>query len=537
MSTVQTPLPDQPSKLKSIINELILQKEDLAHVIKVEQSHNNILKEQIKLLKDRLFGKKSEVLSKLEIEQGDLFNEAEAEASEAEQPVLGEIKVPAYTRKKPGRKPLPDDLPREEIIHDLTEEEKHCCHCHKALPAMGADTSEELTIIPEQVKVIRHIRKKYGACDCDGTYQEENHGVKVAAMPARMIPGSIVSPSLLAYTITAKYQDGLPFYRQSKQFERRGIDLPRATLCNWALKAVEKCLPILDLLNDEIKSSPLLQTDETKVQVLKEPGRLATTQSYMWVRRGIVQKHPIVIYHYSPDRSKETAKALLAGYQGYLQTDDYAGYDEVGKQDGIIHVGCFAHARRKFIEAQKVNDRKPGLYDEALRYIRELYKIEKLFREKLTNHEWTSEEFVRKRKERAGPILSAYHRWLKKQKKVVLPSCKLGQAIAYNLNNWEKLKRYLDAACLTPDNNLVENAIRPFVIGRRNWLFSNTPRGADASACLYSIVETAKANGLEPFHYLNYLFTHLPAAKCSNDIKVLLPTQVTPEMIKALAVS
>ncbi len=532
MTTIQTPLPDQPSKLKSIINELILQKEDLAHVIKVEQSHNNVLKEEIKLLKDRLFGKKSEVLRKLEIEQGDLFNEAESEASEAEQPVLGEIKVPAYSRKKPGRKPLPDDLPREEIIHDLTEEEKHCCHCHKALPAMGADTSEELTIIPEQVKVIRHIRKKYGACDCDGTFQEENHGVKIAAMPARMIPGSIVSPSLLAYTITAKYQDGLPFYRQSKQFERRGIDLPRATLCNWALKAAEKCAPMIELLNEKIKASPLLQIDETKVQVLHEFDRAASTQSYMWVRRGHAKGKFIVLYHYSTTRSKETAQALLKDYRGYLQSDDYGGYDEVGRQEGVIHVGCMAHARRKFIEAKKVSSNQPGLADEALRYIRELYQIEKELRIKLKEKKFSTDEFVRKRKDRAGPIMSVYHRWLKKQKKDVPPQCKLGQAINYSLNNWIKLERYLEADYLTPDNNLVENAIRPFVIGRKNWLFSNTPRGAHASACLYSIVETAKANGLEPYHYLNYLFTHLPAAKDREEVIALLPTKATLQDIK-----
>lgn len=532
MSTVQTPLPNQPSELKSIINKLTLREKELSHTIKVEKSHNHLLQEEIKLLKDRLFGKKSEVLSKLEIEQGDLFNEAETEASETEQPTLGEIKVPAYTRKKTGRKPLPDDLPREEIIHDLTEEEKQCGHCHKALPAMGEDTSEELTIIPEQVKVIRHIRKKYGACNCEGTFQEENHGVKVAAMPPRMIPGSIVSPSLLAYVITAKFQDGLPFYRQSKQFERRGIDLSRATLCNWTLKAAETCQSVIEHLNKAIKASPLLQIDETRVQVLHEPGRAASTQSYMWVRRGQVEGKIIVLYHYSPTRSKETAQVLLKDYRGHLQSDDYGGYDEVGRQAGITHVGCMAHARRKFVEAKKVNDNKPGLVDEALCYIRELYQIEKELRGKLKENKFSTDEFVRKRKNRAGPIMSVYHRWLNKQKKVVPPQCKLGQAINYSLNNWIKLERYLEADYLTPDNNLVENAIRPFVIGRKNWLFSNTPRGADASACLYSIVETAKANGLEPFHYLDYLFTHLPAAKDAVAIEALLPTKVTLQDLK-----
>ncbi len=531
MPLLYSPLPNQPAKLKSIINELILHKEELSHTIKVERSHIHLLKEENKLLKARLFGKKSEVITESLTEQKELFNEVEVEANAGEQVAIGEISVPAHIRKKRGRKALPDNLPREEIIHDLTEEEKHCSHCSKVLPAMGEDRSEELTIIPEQVKVIRHIRKKYGACDCDGTYSDEEFGVKTAVMPPRMIPQSIVSPSLLAYIITAKFQDSLPFYRQSKQFERRGIELSRATLCNWALKAAEKCGPLIEVLEKEISTSPLMQIDETRLQVLNEPDRPAERQSYMWVRRGESQGKVVVLYNYSTTRSKEIPKAMLEDYQGYLQSDDYGGYDEVGRQRGIIHVGCFAHARRKFVDAKKVSGDQPGLADEALRYIRELYQIERACRLKVSSKEWTLDEFVCKRKERAGPVMLVFHRWLKKQKKAIPPQRSLGKAIEYSLNNWTKLERYLESGYLTPDNNRVENAIRPFVIGRKNWLFSNTPRGANASACLFSIIETAKANDLEPYHYLNYLFTHLPAATDDNDIEALLPTNVNPKDI------
>jgi transposase len=540
MPILEAPLPNQPDKLKSIIHRINdayqqldkdyhdskSREEDLAHAVKVGESHNHLLKEEIKLLKARLFGGKSEAVTESPAEQKELFNEAEVEASDVEQVALGEIKVPAHVRKKGGRKPIPDNLPREEVIHDLPDNEKHCNCCGKALPSIGRESSEELTIIPQQVKVIRHIRLKYGACQCEDSLLEEKPEVKIAPAPARMIPQSIVSPSLLAYTITSKFQDALPFYRQSKMFERHGIDISRATLCNWTLKAAEKCRPLIERLQEQIKSSPFIQMDETPVQVLHEPGRKAESKSYMWVQRGSPGGKTVILYHYAQSRSKEIPKQLLSNYKGYLQTDDYAGYDEAGRERDRIHVGCMAHARRKFVEAQKVSDHKPGLYDEALRYIREVYNIERELREKLDNQELSAEAFVSKRKIRVKPLLSSYHRWLKKHQKQVPPQMSLGKAISYSLKNWNKLERYLDQAYLTPDNNLVENVIRPFVVGRKNWLFANTPNGAHASAALYSIIETAKANGLEPYRYLDHLFTHLPAAQDRADIEALLPTKV-----------
>jgi transposase len=533
MLSIQTPLPENPVELKSILVDLNQQWQgaysELEQRLQVELSHNRLLKEQIQFYKQRLFGKKSEVVASETSNQTQLFNEAEAEAKEEEPEPAALITVPEHQRKKRGRKPLPEDLPREEVMHDLPAKEKQCACCGKDLPRIGQESTEELAIIPEQVKVIRHVRLKYGPCGCDRSQEAEMPEVKIASAPARLIPHSIVSPSLLAYSITGKFNDGLPFYRQSAQFARYGVELSRATLCNWALLAAKKCEPLIERLRREIKQSPFIQMDETPLQVLEEPGRSAESKSYMWVSKGMADGKPIILYEYDPSRAQAVPKRILDGYQGYLQTDDYGGYDGIAKNPGIVHVLCWAHARRKFVETEKVSP--GGLAKEALSYIRNLYDIEKTLRAELKDGKIQADDFVRKRKERVKPLLAGYLRWLEKKAPETPPESLIGKAIRYSLRNWEKLIRYLDAWYITPDNNGVENAIRPFVLGRKNWLFANTPRGACASASLYSLVETAKANGLEPYHYLNYLFTHLPMACTPDALGQLLPTCVKPEYL------
>lgn len=527
MPCIQTPQSENPVELKSIIGQWQGAYTDLEHKLQVEVSHNRLLKEQIQLYKQKLFGRKSEVFSSETVDQAQLFNEAEAAAEEEKVEAAELITVPEHQRKKRGRKPLPDDLPREEIIHDLPEKEKQCACCGKALPEIGKEATEELAIIPEQVKVIRHIRLKYGPCGCEASFEAEVPEVKIAPAPARLIPHSIVSPSLLAYSITGKFNDGLPYYRQSEQFARYGVELSRATLCNWALLAAAKCEPLIELLRTDIQRSPLIQMDETTIQVLDEPGRKAENKSYMWVSRGQVDGKPMILYEYDQSRSQAVPKRILAGYAGYLQTDDYSGYDGIAQSPGITHVLCWAHARRKFAESEKVSP--GGLAKEGLAYIKDLYEIEKTFRAELDTGKISADEFVRKRKARAKPLLDGYYRWLEKKSPETPPESLIGKALRYSLKNWGKLLRYLEAWYITPDNNGVENAIRPFVVGRKNWLFANTPRGACASANLYSLVETAKANGLEPYHYLKYLFTHLPSVTTPDDLRRLLPTQTKAE--------
>ena len=296
-------------------------------------------------------------------------------------------------------------------------------------------------------------------------------------------------------------------------------------MANWAAQAARQCEPLLELLRTEILSGPLVNIDETTVQVLKEPGRTNTTQSYMWVFRGGPPDQPALVYQYHPTRNGQVPRDYLKGYRGFVQTDGYSGYDALGLEPGIVHVGCWAHARRKFVEvvqARQKNGRhksKTGSGDVALNYIGKLYAIESI----ASKNEYSPEQTYGLRQDKASPVLDEFRSWLEKRSVQTPPRGLLGQAISYTLNQWDRLIRYLDDGRLRPDNNLVENAIRPFVIGRKNWLFSGHPRGANASAALYSLIETANANRFEPYLYLRFLFSHLPLATSTDDYKALLP--------------
>ncbi|MCP4102486.1 MAG: IS66 family transposase [Lentisphaerae bacterium] len=517
-------LPDDPELLKKMLTDLAVKYESL-------DEKYIYLDEKYKTLQRMLFGKKSEKLTEEDENQMRFFNEAEEGAAAPDDPgenSPGETaskttEVKSYTRTKGGRKPLPEHLHREEIIHDLTDDESACPCCGDDRPVIGEESTEELDIIPPKILVNKHIRKKYGPCSCNDFLEEEIPEIKTAAMPPRLIPQSIVSSGLAAYIVTAKFCDGLPFYRQSKIFTRLDIDISRATLCNWAMAVAEKCSPLVDLMTEEIRSGPLIRMDETTLQVLKEPGRPAESKSYMWVAMGYTaEEKPLILYRYHPTRSGNVPKEFLEGYEGWLQTDGYGGYNRAVEGRNINHVGCFAHARRYFEKAWKLNKKSKVGY-KGLDYIKKIYAVEN----ELRGENLKPEIFTEKRKKAVIPILDAFYNWLETQKDSVVPKSKAGEAIRYTLSEWNKLIRYLDHHLLTPDNNLIENVIRPFVIGRKNWLFSNTPRGAEASATLYSLIETAKANGLEPYKYLRYLFDHLPAANTKAELRTLLPGRLS----------
>jgi transposase len=384
------------------------------------------------------------------------------------------------------------------------------------LVRIGEEVSEKLEIIPQKLKVIRHIRPKYACKNCDGAEGEE--AVKIAPPPEQIIPKSIATPGLLAYVMISKFCDAIPFYRQEKMFSRIGIDLSRTDFCNWAAQAAVQCDPLVELFIEEIRAGPVIQMDETRVQVMKELNRADTTASYMWVIRGGPPESPVILYRYHPTRSSKIPIQYLSDYQGYLQTDGYKGYEDAGSFAGITHVGCWAHTRRKFDEASKPS-KKPGSAEEALGRIGKIYQIERELRAEGLD----LEQFVRKRKERVLPILKEFKSWLDRKTLQVPPSTLLGKAVNYALKEWEKLLKYLESGYLTPDTNPVENAIRPFVIGRKNWLFSGSPRGAHSSATLYSLIETAKVNGLEPYRYLKHIFTNLPTARSPDDYRKLVP--------------
>lgn len=480
-----------------------------------------ILNEQIKSLQDRLFGRKTEKRP-CDDDQLSLFDIPEPPAPKPEQETI----VASHTRKKRGRKPLPESLPRVEVTHDLSDEEKKCqCGCQKA--CIGKEVSEQLDIIPAKVRVLRHVRLKYACTNCEGV-EDDGPTVSIARMPDQIIPKGMATPGTLAHILTAKFADALPFYRQEKQLKRLGVELSRSTMCAWAMKVADACDIILDRMKTDILQSQVVNIDETPVQVLKEPGR---TKSYMWVFKGRCRGKPVLLYHYNRSRSGDVPAVLLKNYKGVVQTDGYSGYNFFDRNADILHVGCWVHARRKFTEVLKAAGRKTkkpgGNAGTALKYISKLYKIEKAARV----NELSPQEIYEKRQTEALPILAAFKKWLDAMVEKTPPKGLLGKAVNYTLNEWQHLINYTKDGRVGPDNNAVENAIRPFVIGRKNWLFSCTPEGAGASAALYSLIETAKANGLEPYWYLRHLFEHLPEAMSEDDFRALLPHQIEKDQI------
>ena len=532
-------LPDDVSALKEIIHsqvasytELKSDHSTLERNFTALRGKYDFLEEQLRLLKSAIYARKSEKYSGEGDLQTYLFNEAEETLQTfPESEKTEEITVAAHKRVKGGRRPLPEALPRVEVIHDLGEEEK-ACRCGARLSRIGEEVSEKLDIIPARMQVIRNIRYKYACKSCEGV-ESDGGAVKIASLTPQLIPQGIATPGLLSYILTAKYADALPLYRQEKIFERLGVELGRATMANWVIQADQRCEPLMDLLWQEIRSGPLINMDETPVQVLNEPGRANTSKSYMWIFRGGGVGRPALIFRYDPSRSGQIPQKCLGDYQGYIQTDGYAGYDLLGERSGIVHMGCWAHVRRKFLDvirARPKGSKKNGNADEALTYIRHLYAIEKEADEK--NH--TEKERYQLRQEKSVPLLRQFGEWLEGVAPKTPPQGLLGKAVAYTLKQWERLCRYTEDGRLRPDNNLAENAVRPFVVGRKNWLFSAHPRGAEASATIYSLIETAKANGFEPYRYLRYLLERLPMAEKEADYKALLPQHVDRDSINSM---
>lgn len=490
------------------------------------------LEGKITLLQKQIFASKTEKRPAPENDgQMMLFNEAETESAETKSEENKEetIDVPAHTRVKPKRKPLPESIERVEVVHDIDESEK-VCGCGACLEKIGEETSEKLDIIPAKIRVIKHIRPKYACRKCEGTESTDGETVKIAPVPAQIIPKGIPSEGLLAWIVVSKFCDSLPLYRQSKIFTRIGVDIPVSTLASWMVQVAEKCRPIIELLRKDILSGPCINIDETTLQVLKEQGRSDQTKSYMWVFRGGSPEAPSFIYQYAPTRSGSVARDFVNGYTGYCQTDGYAGYDCLENDLGIRLLGCFSHARRYFI---KVIDARPkkdkgrtGSPEQALAYIQKLYRIER----EAADKNLSVEEIYKLRQEKSKPVLDEFKEWMDKRTSHTPPSSLLGQAFRYTLSNWDRLVRYLEDGNLRPDNNSAENAIRPFVVGRKNWLFSGHPNGAQASSVLYSLVESAKAAKLEPYAYLKLIFERIPLARSENDFYKLLPKNVAQEI-------
>lgn len=522
-------LPDNQSISKQHALLLLRQQEKVYQAQQIKyQTQIDYLEEQLRLLKNELFGRKSEKPIREDREQIPLFDSPREEACETRN-TEEQVVIPAHSRKKRGRRPLPADLPRVDVIHDLSEAEKMCA-CGHLRSRIGQEVCEKLDYVPAKIQVLRHIRYKYACKQCEGV-ESDGPTVKIAPPPVQLIPKSNATEGLLAHIFTSKFADGLPLYRQQKIFARLGLDLPRSTMANWAIEASLRCKPLIDLLQKEIRSGPLINVDETTLQVLKEPGRRNTSKSYMWLYRGGVPDRPALVYQYAPTRSGQVAEEFIGDYTGFVQSDAFVGYDRLQNKPLIRLMGCWAHARRKFVAVIKIkkkirsNRQNPkGLADEALEFIEKLYRLEKQARELKLEPDQIKEL----RQSQAQPTLKQFKLWLEDKSPLVPPKSLLGEAIAYTLDNWQRLIVYIEDGRLKPDNNAAENALRPFVVGRKNWLFAGNPRGAEGSAVFFSLIETAKANRLEPFAYLKYLFQQLPVTN-EIDYASLLPGNIDRE--------
>ena len=503
---LQATVTAQQQELEQLRKELLEAREKYAR-----------LQEQLRLLIRQRFGVSSE---KTPPEQLGLFDEAECEADEQADMSAPVTTVQGHQRQRRGRQRLPNHLPRVEIVYELDESERQCAEDGQPLQVIGREISEQLDIIPAKIQVIRHVRLKYACRVCE-------QGVKTAPRPPLPIPKSLASAGLLAFVAVSKYVDALPLYRQQPIFERLGIKMSRATLAYWMIRAGQLIQPLIDRLRARLLAGDIVQMDETTVQVLNEPGRAPTSRSSMWVQRGGPPDQPILLFDYDPSRSGAIPIRLLEGFRGYLQTDGYDGYSAVVRANGLTGVGCMAHARRKFHDALKAQPKADpeSLAGQGLAHIRALYRIEKPIKQALPERRYQV------RKTQSLPRLDQLRRWLDQALPQAPPGSLTGKALHYLDQQWSRLIRYCDDGRLDIDNNACERAVRPFTTGRKNWLFSDSVNGAHASANLYSLVETAKACGLEPYEYLRYVFTELPKAQTDDAIEALLPHNLTPEII------
>jgi len=478
--------------------------EKLEKTIEDQKHQIQNLNEIIRLLQKGKYYPSSE---KTKVDDGSeqicMFNEAEY-CAQPDAPKDETETVKEHTRKKNKTKRIAyiKDLPVKEILYDLKEEERQCPECGTALKTVCKETvREEVEYTPAKLTIIRYVRE---VAECPQCKHTDSPVFIKANTPTPLLNHSLASSSIVSQVMTQKYVNSLPLYRQEKIWDSLGLTLSRATMGNWVVRCAEEYLePIFQRLREVLLSQDICHCDETPVQVLKEEGRKPTSKSYMWVfRNSEYRKEQIILYDYHPSRCGKNAAGFLDGFNGYIITDGYSAYNKVAH---VIRCGCMAHLHRKFQEAippQKAEGRKTTAAETGLAYCNQLFSIEKKLKE------LTPEERYIKRLELEKPVLEAFWSWLNTIKP--LKGSRLYKAVKYARNQKEVLENYLLDGRLPCHNNLCENALRNFCLGRRNWLFSDTPKGAKASATVYSLVETAKANGLDVYKYLKLLLASMP---------------------------
>jgi transposase len=499
MALTRADLPDDPECLKSLV---------LTQALELQT-----LRFQIAVLKRQKYGRSSEQADRELLQMQLRLEDLEATLAARPAHTLPPSKAPAV---KPVRRPLPDHLPREQIVH---ESACACPDCGGALRPAGEDVAEMLEWVPERYKVIRHVRPKFACTKCEKLVQ--------APAPSRPIARGLAGPGLLAHVLVSKYADHLPLYRQSQIFARDGIDLDRSTLADWVGGASELLSPLIEALGRYVLSAQKLHADDTPVPVLC-PGRGTTKQGRLWTyvrddRPAGSKEPPAVLMRYSPDRKSERPNAHLTTFAGVLQADGYAGfkglYDRA--KDPLIEAACWAHARRKFFDLHAANGSPVAA--EALQRIGELYAIEEEIRGKPPDYRGAV------RQARAGPLLADLHDWLHAQLSKVSKKSEFAGAIRYALSRWSALTRYRDDGRIEIDNNAAERSLRTVALGRKNWLFAGSDDGGDRAAGIYSLLSTAQLNGLNIEAYLRHLFERLPDHPI-NRIAELLPWAIVDQL-------
>lgn len=505
--------------------EIIAEKDSLISAKESTISQNkktiSYLVEQLKLGRHQRFGKSSErdedhpqksLFDEAGInETPDAINEDDRNENDAE------TQVSSHARKKRARQPLPGGLKRIEVIHDLSDAEKQCpCGCEMSL--IGDERSEQLEIIPAKVYVVVHVKMKYACKGCNET-------IKQTPPPALPIPKSIAAPGLLANVLVSKFEDHLPLYRQESILERIGVDIPRASLSNWVIKCANLLKPLVNLIQSNILDYDVAFADETTVQVLREVERPPDKKSYMWLFTGGRPGEEGSVYRYAPSRAHQVPLEFFGDYRGYLHCDGFKAYDTLAAKSDITLVGCLYHARRKFMDAEKVS-KKSGLAKNAVNIIKQLARIEAQIKD------CQPEKIQQVRRERSLPIMNKFKLWLDKQINYVPKESLIGNAIAYTLSQWPKLMVFLDDGRLEISNNRSERSIKPFVIGRKNWLFANSVSGVEAACVIFSLIETCKIHKIQAYDYLHYVLTHIPKANILEDFEALMPQSCKDELVE-----
>jgi transposase len=491
----------------------------LEGIIQKKDDEIEALKEALILLRAQKFGRQSEKY--VNHDQTELFDDIEVDESsenDDDDSDGSETEVKGHQRKNRGkRQPLPDYLPRVQVIHQLSDEEL-IGPDGEQYEKIGEEVSEQLKIVPARIEDLRHIRFKYAVKG------REELGVRTATLPNQPLPKSNVSSGLLAHIVEAKYRNHLPLYRQESIWKSLDITIPRNTMCRWLLNIGEKCQPIVDEIFEQILLEPYIQADETTLTVLSSANQKPENPShtsYMWLYNNLAG----VVYEYQSSRAGIHPKNKLLEYKGYIQTDAYPGYDCLFVDtQGRISVGCWAHARRKFTDVVKSIKKKDGYANAILKLIGKLYKIESTAKEKLLSEG----EILALRQEKSVPILNEIKNTLDDILHRAPPKGLLGKAIGYSLDNWKQLNVYTEHGALEIDNNSTERKVRPFAIGRKNWMFMGNDRAAAAAAVLFTLIENAKLHNMKVFEYLQYVFDRISDAKNLKDYEALTPKYAAP---------